>query len=156
MMNFQISGLPAHPFQSLFDLSESELRRRGGMRVRADSSPGYPCRVSLEDATVGESLVLIHFDHHAVEGPYRAGGPIYVRHSAIPAALRVNEVPPVVRQRLMSVRAYSETGMLMEAEVAPGSDIDAPIRRLLQAPGVRYLHLHNAKPGCYSCRVDPA
>ena len=30
------------------------------------------------------------------------------------------------------------------------------VDRFFGDPRVRYLHLHNARPGCYNCRVDRA
>ena len=54
------------------------------------------------------------------------------------------------------MRAYDAEGMMLDAEVAPGSDLEAVIARLLGRRGVAYLHAHNAKRGCYSCRIDRA
>jgi hypothetical protein len=54
------------------------------------------------------------------------------------------------------VRAYDAEGMMVHAEVAPGTDLEAVIGRLLGRRGVAYLHAHNAKRGCYSCRIDGA
>jgi len=36
-----------------------EIGARGARRVIADSTPGYPCRVSLADAAVGDELLLL-------------------------------------------------------------------------------------------------
>jgi hypothetical protein len=153
-IDFRISGLPPEPFAPLMALSQTELAVRGASRCTADSRPGYPCRVSLRDAEMGEPVILLHYTHHDVRGPYRASGPIYVRVGARPAVLSANEVPEVVRIRLMSLRAYDAMGGLIGADVAQGSGIEGAIREMLADSTVSYLHLHNAKPGCYSCRVD--
>lgn len=156
MTSFQISGLPIEPFAPLFSLSDPELASRGMRHCIADSRPGYPCRVSLRDADIGESLILLSHEHHPVAGPYRAGGPIYIRLGAKAAVLRVNEVPEVVRGRLISIRAYDAQGELRSAGVAEGNAMEPLIHACFADESVAYLHLHNAKPGCYSCRVNRA
>jgi hypothetical protein len=40
--------------------------------------------------------------------------------------------------------------------VSPGSELEALIERFLAEPRVAYLHVHNARRGCYACRVDRA
>jgi hypothetical protein len=34
--------------------------------------------------------------------------------------------------------------------------LEEVIARFFADPQVAYLHLHNARPGCYNCRVDRA
>jgi hypothetical protein len=154
--DFQVSGLPLASFLQLFSLSDTELAARGIHRRVADSKPGYPCRVSLVDADIGEPVLLLHHEHHPVASPYRDGGPIYIRLAAKPAALKPNEIPEVVRSRFISLRAFDAAGFLVGADIADGAKIESPIRAFLVDPAVAFIHLHNAKPGCYSCRVDRA
>ena len=68
----------------------------------------------------------------------------------------VNRVPEQQRVRLLSVRAYDADGIMVDAEVAPGTELEALIERFFRRPGVAYLHAQNARRGCYSCRVDRA
>jgi hypothetical protein len=154
--SFQVSPLPLDDFAPLFRLTDSELRSRGMKRVVADSKPGFPCRVSLDDAEVGETLLLLPYEHHPVAGPYRSSGPIFVRERATPAAPGVNEVPPCVRERDMSVRAYDDDGMMVRADVTRGKDLADCVSRLFADERARYLHVHNARPGCYAFRIDRA
>ncbi|MBK8725538.1 MAG: DUF1203 domain-containing protein [Holophagaceae bacterium] len=137
-------------------MDDAELARHGARRRVAQEQPGYPCRVSLEDAEVGATLILLPFEHHPVDTPYRASGPIYVREGATQANPAVNEVPGQLRRRQLSVRAYSARGMMRDAAVVEGTDLETAITRLFEDPKVAYLHLHNAKPGCYAARVDRA
>ena len=67
--------------------------------------------------------------------------------------MAVGEVPESVRRRQISLRAYDADDMIVNAEVCEGESVGAEIERLLADPLVRYLHLHNAKRGCYSCLV---
>ncbi|MBL8270900.1 DUF1203 domain-containing protein, partial [Steroidobacter sp.] len=71
-MSFQISGLPLSQVSPLFSLSDVELQRHYAVRVTADSKPGFPCRVSLRDAEIGEHLLLVNYEHLPVASPYRS------------------------------------------------------------------------------------
>ncbi|MFZ5636255.1 MAG: DUF1203 domain-containing protein [Pseudomonadota bacterium] len=155
-MSFRIHALSEDAFAPLFALSDAELRERGIRRVVADGRPVYPCRVSLQDAGEGDALLLLPYAHHAVDTPYRASGPIYVRAIATQARPAIDEVPALLRTRLLSLRAYDARGMMVWADVRPGTEVEAGIAELFALERVAYLHLHYAKPGCYACRVERA
>lgn len=151
---FRVTALPSTGFEALFGRPDAELAARGARRVVADAKPGYPCRVSLVDAAPGETLLLLHFHHHDVATPYRSSGPIYVRERATTATPTPGEVPELLRLRLLSLRAYDREGMLLDAEVTEGRALETAVERLFANRDVAYLHIHNARPGCYSCRID--
>jgi hypothetical protein len=154
VLAFQISALPREPFTELFSLSDGVLASRGAQRVVADAKPGYPCRVSLVDAEVGERLVLLSFTHQPTKSPYRSSGPIFVREAAVQARPKAGEVPQLLRHRLLSFRAYDAAGMMVAAETAQGTELESVVERLFGVAGAEYIHVHNAKPGCYNCRID--
>jgi hypothetical protein len=155
-MSFQIAGVPFEPFASLFSLSDEALAELDARRVLATEKPGYPCRVSLADAEVGEELLLLPYVHQAVRSPYRASGPIFVRKAARQCRLAAGVIPDYVRLRQMSVRAYDAGHLMIGAAVSEGKDVAAAILGMFDNSDVAYIHLHNAKPGCFSCRVDRA
>lgn len=155
-MTFRATGLALSPFEALFALDDAELARRFMRRVVADTKPGYPCRVSLEDAEPGERLILLPFEHQDADSPYRSSGPIFVRERAGEAFDRVDVVPPVLHGRLLSLRAYDEAGLMVDADIVEGSDVEAAIERFFARDDVSYLHVHNARRGCYACRIDRA
>lgn len=155
-MNFQIHALQHATFNALFALSDDELQARDIRRVIADASGGFPCRVSLQDATEGERLLLLPYDHHRVSTPYRASGPIYVREVATQASPGIDEVPVLLRRRMLSLRGYDIKGMMRSAEVVPGTDLEAAIIRLFAIDPISYVHAHYALPGCYACRIERA
>jgi hypothetical protein len=155
-MSFQISGLPARQFAHLVGRPDAELRTHNARRVVADRHPGFPCRVSLLDAQPGESLLLLNYEHLALDSPYRARYAIYVRENAGNARLAINEIPQVMQRRLLSLRAFDVSGMLLDADVAEGSQVVPLIERLLSNEAAAYLHVHNARPGCFAARVDRA
>jgi hypothetical protein len=155
MRSFQLVGIPHEPFAPLFELSEAQLRERNVERVIADSKPGYPCRISLEDAEIGEELLLLPYEHLAADSPYRASGPIFVRKNVAQRILPPGVVPHYVSSRLISFRAYDSMHHMVDAVVCPGGEAGATIERLFANGETTYLHLHNANRGCFSCSVRP-
>jgi hypothetical protein len=154
--NFQLQALDPAPFQALFELDDAALRERGIRRQLVDKCPGVPCRISLEDAALGEEVLLLPYEHQAVDSPYRASGPIFVRREVARAQPAPGEVPDYVRQRLISLRAYDADHLMQAADVVPGEEVAAQLQRLFDDPGIVYVHLHNARPGCFSCLVRRA
>jgi hypothetical protein len=155
-MTFRARGLPVSHFEPLFALDDAELVRRGMRRMTADAKPGFPCRVSLEDAEPGERLILLPFEHQDAHSPYRAAGPIFVREAASAPFDAVDVVPPVLRGRLLSLRAYDAAGFIVDADVVSGDDVEAAIARFFARDEASYLHVHNAKRGCFACRIERA
>jgi hypothetical protein len=153
-MNYRITGLPAGQFAELQCATDDELRRRGVERRVVDEPNSAPCRITLQDATVGEEVLLLNFQHLAAASPYAGSGPIFIRRTATQAFDEMNRVPAQQRRRLLSVRAYDATDHMVDAEVAPGSELEALIGRFFADARVTYLHVHNARRGCYACRVD--
>jgi hypothetical protein len=153
-MSFIVSALPVEPFQPLFGLPDEALAEQGVLRRAVDAKPGFPCRVSLEDAEPGETVLLLNYEHQPADTPFRASHAIYVREGAAKAALAANEVPAVFQDRLMSLRAFSAEGMIVAAEVAQGEALEPAVERLLAQPDVAYLHAHYAGRGCYAARID--
>jgi len=157
-MDFRISGLPAGPFIPFFSMSDEELLDRGARRLvatPADMPSMPPCRVSLCDAEPGEASILLNYPHHTTStSPYRASGPIFVREGMREAASFVNFVPDQQRTRLLSVRAYDAHGIMVDADVTQGSELETAIERMFRRDDVAFLHAHYAKRGCYACRID--
>jgi hypothetical protein len=152
-VDFQISGLSVDNFSDLFGQDLEALARLGVLRVVADSKPGFPCRVSLRDAEIGENVLLLNYEHQRARSPYRSSHAIYVRESAEQAALAVNEVPEMLRRRLLSVRAFDDRGMMLTADLIQGKQLEYLIDTMLADNAARYLHIHNARPGCYAALV---
>lgn len=156
MSVFQLKGLEHEQFAPLFDLSDRELKARGILRHFAEENAGYPCRVSLQDAGIGDELLLLHYRHHAVDSPYRASGPIYVRRGQKRQVLAPDIIPDYVLRRIISVRAYNAKHMMIAAEVSEGSGVAHVLNKILADAAVAYVQLHNARQGCFSCQVDRA
>ena len=114
-MSFQLVGVPFGPFASLFSLPDQALVEVDARRMVATEKPGYPCRVSLADAEIGEELLLLPFTHQPARSPYRASGPIFVRKAARQCKLDAGVIPAYVRLRQMSVRAYDAAHLMIDA-----------------------------------------
>lgn len=154
-MTYRISGLSPVDFQPLFALSDAELAERQAVRVTANRHPGFPCRITLNDAAIGEELILLHHVSHDVATPYRSAYAIYVSQSGS-APDYFDTLPPVMQGRPLGLRAFDAQGMLRGARLSAPGEADAGIRDLFDDPGIAYIHAHNAAHGCFVARVDRA
>lgn len=155
-MSFTVSSLPLEPFAPLFALDDEALAARGALRVVADAPFAFPCRVTLDDAAPGETLILLNHEHQDADTPFRSRYAIYVRETAEGPASTIDALPPALRRRLLSLRGFDAAGMLLDADVVEGATAVPVIERMLENPAVAYLHAHYAKPGCYAARIDRA
>ncbi|WP_339543378.1 DUF1203 domain-containing protein [Pseudomonas sp. JAI120] len=155
-MAFRISGLSPDPFQSLFGLPDQELASLGIKRYIVDSNPGFPDRIEMKDAELGQSVLLLNHVCQPAKTPYRASHAIFIREWATYAYDAVDQVPESMRIRLLSLRAFTDDGMMLDADVADGIAIEPVVTRMFANPEVSYIHVHNAKQGCYSGRIDRA
>ena len=110
--------------------------------------------VGLQDAPVGEEVLLLPFTHQDSRSPYRASGPIFVRRGLRKAGRIVNELPSYLTLRPLSVRAYDAADEMVDAEVVDGAAAAPIIERYLAREDANYLHIHFARRGCFACRVD--
>ncbi len=155
-MSFQILPLSQRHFEHLFDLSLEQLQRHGAIRTVVNQKPGFPCRISLQDAEIGEEVLLVHYQHQSARSPFRASHAVYVRPGVKEAALSPDQVPELLRSRVLSLRAFDGKGMMIGADLADGQAVESTIEQLLSDRRAAYLHIHFAKPGCYAARVDRA
>lgn len=155
-MSFRVRGLDAELFAPLFHLADADLEAIGAQRVWADEADAYPCRVSLTRAAVGEELLLVNHAHQTTAtSPYRAAGPIFVGRSAERGAYR-DELPPMLRDRLVSLRAYDGRAFIVDAEVAEGEGVLQVIERFFADPEVAHIDAHFARRGCFAARIERA
>ncbi len=155
-MTFRIHALPAADFADLHAMSDTTLLSLKARRVTADASPGYPCRVSLRDAKVGETLILVNFVSMPAETPYRASHAIYVRAAAETAQPAPGEVPEMLTWRLLSLRGFGADHMLRATDVVDGRNLAAVLKAMLADPGIAEAHIHHAAQGCYAARATRA
>ena len=133
-MAFRITGLSPEPFLHLYGRPEDELAKHGVKRCVANNKPGFPDRIEMRDAEPGETLLLLNHVHQPANTPYRASHAIFVREGATQTYDRVDEVPELLRVRLLSLRAFDADGMMHEADVVDGGKVEPLIERLLSKP----------------------
>ncbi len=150
-VDFQIEGIPTDEAEALIQVADSIM---GTKRILVDTKPGYPCRFSLADAEIGEEVLLLTYEHHAVASPYRSSGPIFIRTSTAQATLAPNEIPKMLRHRLLSLRVYDQDAMMIAAHTAQGTDLETLIQSIFEDPAAQYIQVHNAGPGCYNCQIN--
>ena len=155
-MSFQIHALSPTQFEPLFALSDSELVKVRAARMIVDGKPGYPCRVSLADAEIGETVILVNFEHQSADTPFKAAHAIFIRENAEQAFPEIGMIPELFETRLISIRAFDDKHYMVDADVVDGSRLSESIPMMLQDIRVTYLHLHNAKLGCFAARVTRA
>jgi Protein of unknown function (DUF1203) len=123
-------------------------------RIAADREP---CRRCLRDAEPGDRLALAAYDPFTVRSPYAGDGPVFVHADGCATfASAPGAVSEQVAGRVLSVRAYDADAMLTDATVLEGERFPERAQELLDDPGVAFLHVHFAGPGCFAFRVDRA
>lgn len=152
--NFKIKPLSNQEFSNLFELTDFELEKINVKRMIVDEFPGFPCRVSLQDAELGEEVILISYNHHKSTSPYKASGPIFVRKNAKSISLEINEIPKMFNHRLLSLRGYDKNGLMQDADLVKGTKLKEKLIQIFQNENIIYIHIHNAKPGCFNCLVE--
>ena len=155
-MTFAITGLPVDTFRPLFGLDDAALAARGVIRHTAGADGRYPCRITLQDAAPGDTLLLLNYEDHAAATPYRNAYAIFVNETATETQRLVDEIPEVLRGRPIALRVFDETGIKIAAELVLDDTLHEAIERQFANPEVSYIHAHNAAHGCFAARIDRA
>lgn len=155
-MHYLIEGLAPAPFQPLFALDDAELETRNARRVTADARPGYPCRITLDEAELGETLILLNHSSRDGDTPYRASHAIFVREAAERAAIFRNVIPPVLATRHLSLRGFDAGGMMVDAMLIEPGAVEAGLLTLFRNQSIVEIDVHNAVRGCFAARARRA
>jgi hypothetical protein len=153
-MTYRITGLDPSQYRHLFGLSDDELAKQGVVRMTVTTKPSFPCRVSLTDRDIGESVLLLNHVSHDVANPYRATHAIFVAEGAAAAAEFIDEIPPVFETRVLSLRGFDAKGMMADALLSQPGEAEDGIRRLFSDPTIETIHAHNAARGCFSAKIE--
>lgn len=120
-MSFRILGLDPTPYRALHALSDTDLAKCGVRRAVASAKPEAPCRISLDDANVGEEVLLVSCEHQPAHTPYQQQGPIFVRDN-VSQFDGVDMIPPALAVRPLSLRGYDAQHMMVHGELIEGRD----------------------------------
>ncbi len=85
--------------------------------------------------------MLVNYEHHPVDSPYRMRFAIFVRQGD-ETYDRVNEIPEQLRKRTLAVRAFDDKGMMVANRLVEGRELEAAIEQLLTPDEAAYLHIH--------------
>jgi len=146
--NFRLSPIDAD--------SARALRAAGGVRYVADSKPGYPCRQCLRDAEVGEELLLVSYDPFTMDSPYRCASPIFLHTHECSLGPDSDDLPTQLTCRQLSVRAFDDQAMMIDAAIIDGAALESTIERFFADPSADNIHVHNASRGCWAVTVERA
>ena len=139
-MNFKLKSLEDTEFANFFEMDKLELDKIGAVKMIVDEFPGFPCRVSLQDAEVGEEVILLPYQHHKTNSPYQTNGPIFVRKTAKTAILGINEIPKMCNHRLLSLRGFDINGIMKDASVTEGQNLREQIILTFKNKAINYIH----------------
>ena len=153
-MTYRITGIDPAPYRHLYGLPDEDLAKLAVVRMTVTTKPSFPCRVSLTDRDIGESVLLLNHVSHDVANPYRASHAIFVAEGIEQASEYVDEVPPVFVSRILSLRGFDKEGMMTDAMLAEPGTADAGIRKLFENPAVETIHAHNASRGCFAAKIE--
>lgn len=141
-------------FNQLFNLSDEELAEMSIIKMIVDAKPGYPCRITLEDAEIGEEVLLLPFEYHKTTSPYNASGPIFIRKNAIKVELAIDEIPEMLFKRQQTLRVYDKKGMMIDVKSPKSEEIGIDIKTIFSNNSSSYIQIHSTNPGCYNCQVN--
>jgi len=127
-LDITVKALDHNLFAKYFAMSSAELESCGAYLFVADKNPFYPCRVSLQDAKIGETVLAIRYEHHPVKGPYGSTGPIFIRKGVKTVRPETNEVPAMLRHRLLSVRGYNSESLMIEGDAVAGEELETVVK----------------------------
>jgi hypothetical protein len=99
----------------------------------------------------------LNYEHLPDASPYRSRQAIFINEPADEPARYVGVMPSVLSsRRLMSLRAYDEAGVMIDAYIVAGDQVETTAQRLLANTEAAYLPAHNAVRGCFAARIDRA
>ena len=154
---FQFHALDGGQFAPLFSRDEQDLKNNHICKVVADAPLGYPCRVTLCDASPGETLVLVNYQHLNAASPYQSAHAIYVSErgalAEVASAIEPDVVPKIVLHRKITLRAFDKEHLMIDAHLCDGVDCPQIINEMLSDSKCTYIHVHTALRGCYLARV---
>lgn len=155
-MTFRITGLDPAPFRQFFGQPDETLRAAGVIRYVVAPNSGFPDRVELRDAPPGSSVLLLNYVHQPAATPYRASHAVFVREGADVRFDAVDDVPPALRSRILSLRGFDEAHLMVAGELVDGKGAGDMIETIFSDPEVAYIHAHFARRGCFAAQIDRA
>ena len=123
------------------------------IRVLNRPEGGYPCRHCLKESSSGEEVLLGSYNLSRPRGIYWTPSPIFLHAAECPRYGTVDHIPDIVRNRLVSLRAYDSDDAVVYGlgDVVDGGSANALLVRCLADERCSYVNIHTARPGCLLC-----
>lgn len=154
--DFQIFALEANEFEDLLSMDHQQLKEQGAYWIEVDDKPKFPCRISLEDAEIGEMVLALSYTHHNKLSPYNSSGPIFIRKNVASTLLNINQTPKMLHHRKLSVRAYSAKAEIAGGALIDGNQLSQTLKDLFSKSEIDYIQIHHAINGCFFCTAKRA
>jgi hypothetical protein len=152
-MSFVIQGLDPHLFGSLSNQKQATFNGAPVEHHVVTESPGAPCRISLDDAKIGETVLLVSYAHHQANSPYAQSGPIFVTQGGVERARYEDQIPPALARRTLSLRAYDADGSMVDAAIVEGRVAKEAIEAMFEDQAIVKIDAHNATRGCFAAHI---
>lgn len=144
---------PMYRLRPIAPAAADLLRSRGAPIHVADEYPGYPCRQCLEDAAVGDELILVSHDPFEHESPYRSASPVFLHREPCHAPPDDAALPAQLTRRQLSVRVFDRDESMIDAAIIAGEDLGRTLEDFLADDRADRIHVHNAARGCWAVTV---
>ena len=128
----------------------------GNKIMRMASDGGAPCRHCLRRGAAGDMMLLGSYNLPGPTGIYWTPSPIFVHAEPCDAYAAADDIPEIIRNSLVSVRAYDAAQMCLYdlGQAIEGAAVDPFLARAMADPRTSFVNVHTAKPGCMLCRVE--
>ena len=153
-MEFIIRGLPVENYNHMFGMTDAELATHGAKRYVCNAKASFPDRIEMRDAEIGETLLLINHTSMDKNTPYKASHAIFVREGATKTYESRNKIPPMLFDRILSLRAFDQAGMMLDAKIATGTEIKTFIAQAWKNENIAHIDAHTATRGCFMGRFE--
>jgi len=125
---------------------------------RLDLDRTYPCRHCLREASGKTGMLLLSYQTPEPKSVYGQPTAVFLCAGDCERFERSDTIPDIVRNRLVSLRAFRGDGMMIydANELVEADGHDAAVRRIFARDDVAYINAHTAKPGCLLCHIERA
>lgn len=131
---------------------------RYGHPAHVEVATGYgPCRHCLRLFAVGEERrILFTLDAFAGTGAPPLPGPVFIHHETCERYPEDGGFPRHLLAHPLTLSAYGPGRRLVAEERIDGGAVEPVLERLLAAPEVEYIQVHDTAAGCFDFRIERA
>jgi hypothetical protein len=121
---------------------------------------GVPCRHCQRDVAAGEPYLILAYRPFPDPQPYAEVGPIFLHAEPCERYPSTADAPSMFidHGRRYLLKGYRPDDRIFYGlgQIVEGKDVTTAASRILERPGVAYVHVRSALNNCFQCRVDRA